>query len=106
MRADPKKITDLLDFVTIDTAQIVCHFKCSVKDKIVISSVPFEPYNGKIKFTWQDIVFHPKKSYERYYHTPIVIFGEQHQETIVLKAFKKVSNYFIWNNEENRYIYN
>ena len=106
MRTDPKNITDLVDFVTIDKQYISCHFKCKVKDKTVVSTVNFEPYDGKIEISVFDMIVHPIESYNRYYHTPITIFGEDHQKTIVLKAFKKVSNYFVWNQQENRYIYN
>ncbi|MDQ7044945.1 MAG: hypothetical protein Q9M32_03405 [Sulfurimonas sp.] len=106
MRTDPKNITDLVDFVKIDRFYISCHFKCRVKDKTVVSTVSFEPYEGKIEISILDMLFHPVKSYNRYYHTPITIFAEDAQHTIVLKAFKKVSNYFVWNQQENKYIYN
>lgn len=105
MRADPKKVTDLVDFVTVDASHVICYFKCNIKNKTVVSTVPFEPFKGKITFTIKDILLHPIKSYNRYYHTPITIFGEQCQETIVLKAFKNVSNYFTWNQQQDRYIY-
>ena len=101
-----EKVNELIDFVKIDRFYVSCHFKCQVKGKTVVSTVPFEPYEGKIEFTWQDIVLHPIKSYNRYYHTPITIYGNDTHHTIVIKAFKKVSNYFIWNQEENKYIYN
>ena len=106
MRTDPKNITALVDFVKIDKSYISFHFKCKIKDKTVVSTVAFEPYNGKIEIPILDKILHPIKSYEKYYHTPIIIYGESNQETIVLKAFKKVSNYFIWNQQQNRYTYN
>lgn len=106
MRNDPKNITDLVDFVKIDKSYIACHFKCKIKDKTVVSTLDFEPYDGKIKISFFDMILHPIKSYNRYYHTPITIFSQTSQETIVLKAFKKVSNYFVWNAERNCYIYN
>ncbi len=106
MRNDPKSITDLVDFVRIDKTYISCHFKCKVKDKTVVSTVAFEPYHGRIEISFLDMILHPIKSYNKYYHTPITIYGEYSQETIVLKAFKKVSNYFVWNQQQNRYIYN
>jgi len=96
----------LVDFVKVDRFFVSCHFKCSIKDKTIISTVPFEPYDGKIEFTWKDIVLHPIESYNRYYHTPITIYGNDCHETIVLKAFKNVSNYFVWNQQQDRYIYN
>ena len=98
-------VISLLEYVKIDSFNVVCHFKCKETNKSVISSVPFEPYEGKMEFTYKDILFHPLKSYKRYYHTPIVIYGDDTHETIVLKAFKKVSNHFQWNSEKNRYIY-
>lgn len=106
MSLKDEKVNALIDFVKIDRFYVSCHFKCKVKDKTVVSIVPFEPYEGKIEFTWQDIVFHPIRSYNRYYHTPITIYDKESHHTIVLKAFKKVSNYFVWNQKENMYIYN
>jgi len=106
MQVDYKNIVSLIEFVKIDRFYISCHFKCNVKDKVVVSTVPFEPFDGRIEFTWQEILLHPIKSYNRYYHTPITIYGADNHDIIVLKAFKKVSNYFIWNTKENRYIYN
>ncbi|MCD6172937.1 MAG: hypothetical protein J7J96_03980 [Sulfurimonas sp.] len=106
MRMEEKSIVSLIEYVKIDKFYISCYFKCPVKDKLVVSTVPFEPFDGSIEFTWQDILFHPIGSYNRYYHTPITIYSNDCHNTLVLKAFKKVSNYFIWNNQENRYIYN
>jgi hypothetical protein len=106
MGSRQKDILSLIDFVKIDRFYVSCHFKCRVKGKTVVSTVPFEPYDGKIEIRWQDIILHPIKSYNRYYHTPITIYGNDCHETIVLKAFKKVSNYFVWNQQEHRYIYN
>jgi len=101
-----RSIAPLLESVKVDEFYVVCHFRCKIKDKIVVSTVPFEPYTGKIEFSWQDIVFHPMKSYNRYHHTPITIYGNNCDETIVLKAFEKVAEYFKWDNKEQRYIYN
>ena len=106
MRNDPKHILELVDYVHIDRNYISCHFKCKVKEKSVVSTLNFEPYHGKIQITLFDMIFHPIKSYNKYYHTPITIFAEDCHETIVLKAFKKVSNYFVWNQQHDRYIYN
>ncbi|QOY51019.1 hypothetical protein [Candidatus Sulfurimonas baltica] len=105
MFKNSEKIVPLLDYVKIDRFYVVCHFKCKIKDKTIVSTVPFEPYDGKIEITWQDILLHPIESYNRYYHTPITIYGNDCHETIVLKAFEKVSNYFDWNQEEQKYIY-
>ncbi|MDF1875562.1 hypothetical protein JHD48_07430 [Sulfurimonas sp. SAG-AH-194-I05] len=106
MRGDPKHITSLVEYVKIDRFYISCHFKCDIKNKTVVSTVAFEPYNGKIEFTWAEIIFHPIRSYNKYYHTPITIYGDDVHDTIVLKAFKRVSNYFVWNQQQERYIYN
>ena len=97
-------VISLLDYVKIDSFSVVCHFKCQETNKRVISIVPFEPYDGKIEFTWQEIILHPIKSYNKYYHTPITIYGSQTHETIVLKAFQKVSNHFTWNQKKQMYI--
>ncbi|MCF6331406.1 MAG: hypothetical protein L3I99_07675 [Sulfurimonas sp.] len=100
-----KKITALLEYVKIDKFYISCHFRCKVTNKTVISTVAFEPFDGKIEFTFQDIVFNPIKSYNRYYHTPITIFNEKYKDTIVQKAFEKVSKYFKWDATTQNYIY-
>lgn len=106
MKAHKKAIRSMVESVTVDGNWVICHFKCSVKDKIVSSKVPFEPYSGKIELTWKDKLFHPIRSYNRYYHTPIMIYGKNCDETIVLKAFENVSKYFVWNQKEEKYIYN
>ena len=101
-----KNIASLLESVKVDEFYVVCHFRCKVKDKIVVSTVPFEPYDGKIDISWKEVLIHPIKSYNRYYHTPITIYGNSCNETIVLKAFEKVSEYFKWDKKEQKYIYN
>jgi len=101
-----KSIINLLDHVKIDRFYVVCHFKCMVTNKVVVSTVPFEPYSGKIEITAKDIFLHPIQSYNRYYHTPITIYGNNCQETVVLKAFEKISEYFIWDKKKEIYIYN
>ncbi len=100
-----ENIINLLEYVKIDQFSVVCYFKCKQTNKSIVSIVPFEPYAGKIEFTWKDILFHPIKSYNRYYHTPITIYGSDCHETIVLKAFEKVSSQFSWNSEKNSYVY-
>ena len=100
-----EKISALLEYVKVDKFYISCHFRCKVTNKTVISTVPFEPYEGKIEFTWQDIVFHPLQSWDRYYHTPITIYDMSCEDTIVKKAFKKVSKYFRWDAQTQNYIY-
>ncbi|QOY55675.1 hypothetical protein HUE87_05470 [Candidatus Sulfurimonas marisnigri] len=105
MLKNSETIVSLLDYVKIDRFYVVCHFKCKTKNKTIVSSVPFEPYDGKIEITWQDMLLHPIKSYNRYYHTPIIIYGNDCHETIVIKAFEKVSSYFDWNQEEKKYIF-
>jgi hypothetical protein len=100
-----KHILSLLDFVKIDRFYVVCHFKCKKTNKKIISTVPFEPYEGKIELSWQDMLLHPIKSYNRYYHTPITIYGNDCHETIVLKAFKKVADSFQWNEKTQEYVY-
>jgi len=101
-----KSIIKLLDHIKIDRFYVVCHFKCNTTQKVVVSTVPFEPYTGKIEITAKDMFLHPIESYNRYYHTPITIYGNNCQETVVLKAFEKISEYFKWDNEKQKYIYN
>jgi len=101
-----KSIISLLDHVKIDKFYVVCHFKCNITQKVVVSTVPFEPYSGKIEITAKDMLLHPIKSYHRYYHTPIMIYGNNCQDTVVLKAFEKIAEYFKWDDEKEIYIYN
>ncbi|EQB35368.1 hypothetical protein M947_08785 [Sulfurimonas hongkongensis] len=105
MAIQHKNITPLLEFVKIDRFYVVCHFKCKVTNKTVISTVPFEPYDGKIEISWQDMLLRPIESYNRYYHTPITIYNHDCQDTVVLKAFEKVSKYFEWNENFGSYVY-
>ena len=100
-----QNVISLLEFVKMDSFYVVCHFKCRVTNKSVISAVSFEPFEGKIELTWKDMLFHPMASWKRYYHTPITIYGNDCHETIVLKAFKKVANSFTWNSKEQKYIH-
>jgi hypothetical protein len=101
-----KNVISLLEFVKMDQFDVVCHFKCKVTNKRIVSSVPFEPYEGKIEIKWQEMILHPIESYNRYYHTPITIYGNDCHETIVLKAFNKVKNSFKWDSKKEQYVYN
>ena len=105
MRIAHQNIITLLEYVKIDRFSIVCHFKCKQTNKRVVSTVAFEPYAGKIEFTWMELLLHPIKSYNRYYHTPITIYSNEMDETIILKAFKKVSKHFKWSEETHSYIH-
>jgi hypothetical protein len=100
-----RNILPLLEFVKIDRFYIVCHFKCKVKNKTVISAIPFEPYEGKLEIPWQDILLHPVQSHDKYFHTPITIYADDCHETMVLKAFEKVADQFEWNFKEDKYIH-
>ena len=100
-----EKISSLLEYVKIDKFYVSCHFRCRVTNKIVISTVPFEPYEGKIELSLKDIVFHPIQSWDIYHHTPITIYNSNCEDTIVKKAFKKVSKYFRWDADTQNYIY-
>lgn len=106
MSYNHKNIISLLEYVRIDRFSVICYFKCHKSDKSIVSKVPFEPYSGKITFTFKEIMMHPFKSYNKYYHTPIVIYANEADETIVLKAFEKVSHYFTWNDIKQKYEYN
>jgi len=105
MPMEHRNILALLDSVKIDRFSVVCHFKCEEGKAKIISKVPFEPYSGKIVISWKDMLLHPFESYNKYYHTPITIYGDDTHETIVLKAFEKVSNHFRWNSQEKKYEY-
>ena len=101
---EDKNITSLLEYVKVDEHFVSCYFKCSITNQTVVSTVPFEPYEGKIELSWVDIVFHPIQSWDKY-HTPITIYNSESEDTIVAKAFKKVSKYFKWNEDTQKYIY-
>jgi len=103
LRVDYKHVVDLLESIKIDSFSVVCHFKCEETNRSIVSVVAFEPYDGKIELTLKDILLHPFKTYNRYYHTPIVIYGEDAQKSIVVKAFEKVSNSFRWNPQKQKY---
>ena len=105
LRNTHQNIAPLLDFVKIDRFYVVCHFKCDITKKNVISSVPFEPYEGAIEITFKEALFHPIASYNKYYHTPIVIYDNNCQESVVVKAFKRVSNKFRWDHEEEKFVH-
>jgi len=97
-------IFSILEYIDINESTVICHFKCQETHKSIVSIVPFEPYDGKIILTFKDILLHPIKSYNRYYHTPIMIYGNQVENTIVSKAFQKVSSSFSWNQQKQKYI--
>jgi hypothetical protein len=105
VKESQNNIRALVESIEIDKFHISCLFRCSVTKRSVLCTLPFEPYEGKIEFTWQEIVFHPINSYNKYYHTPINVYSESCQETILLKAFEKVSDNFIWNEELKKYVY-
>ena len=105
MRITHDNVISLLDSLKMDRFYVVCYFRCDITKKTVVSTVPFEPYDGKIELTWHDILLHPIESYNRYYHTPITIYNSDCHETIVLKAFEKVSKHFVWSRQRKRYIY-
>ncbi len=105
MRESNESIRELLTRVKVDKFHVSCYFRCDVTNKTVVSTLPFEPYEGKIEFTWQEILLHPIQSYNRYYHTPITIYGNDFSETIVLKCFEKIRDKFVWDRELSRYIY-
>ncbi|MEA3371943.1 MAG: hypothetical protein U9Q40_11445 [Campylobacterota bacterium] len=105
MSTKHQNIVSLLEFVKMDSFYVVCHFKCKVTNRKEVAAVEFEPYDGRIEIRFKDMLLHPIDSWNRYYHTPITIYGNDTHETIVLKAFKKVSDSFRWNDRENRYVH-
>jgi hypothetical protein len=104
MQITNKDIRALVEYVKIDSFSVVCHFRCKETNKSIVSKVSFEPYDGKIEITWKDILLHPIKSYNRYFHTPITIYSKDTDETIVNKAFKKIANHFRWSEDKKKYI--
>ena len=100
-----ENVITLIDYVKIDSYSVICHFKCNETNKSVVCAVPFEPYAGKTNFTYKEILLHPIQSYNKYYHTPITIYGNTTEETIIVKAFKKVSRHFIWDSQKEMFIH-
>ena len=98
------KVLSLVEYIKIDSFSVECHFRCKESNKEVVSAVAFEPYEGRIELSWKDVVFHPIRSYQRYYHTPIVIYGSDNHKTIVIKAFQKVAQHFHYNIEKKQYV--
>ena len=104
MRTTYKNITALVDVIKIDRFDVICYFRCKITNKSVVATVPFEPFKGKIEIIWYDILLHPIRSYNKFYHTPIKIYSKDTHETILLKAFEKVSSKFKWSSQYNQYI--
>jgi len=98
-------VIPLLESIKMDRFYVVCYFRCDITKKTIASTVPFEPYEGKIEISWREKLLHPIKSYNRYYHTPITIYNDNCNNTIVFKAFEKVSKQFTYNIQKKRYIY-
>jgi len=98
-----QNILSILECVKVDRFSVACYFKSNESHRSVVSVVPFEPYDGEIVITWKDMLLHPIQSYNRYYHTPITIYGDDSRETIVMKAFLKVSEHFSWDAKLQRF---
>jgi hypothetical protein len=103
MQVSCENIISLVDYIKIDTSTVICHFKCPVSGEKIVSAIPFEPYDGKILLSWQDWLFHPRQSYEKFYHTPIVIYAKECEKSIILKAFAQVSSAFVWDEKIKSY---
>ena len=97
------EILNHVERVHVDRYNVYCYFTCkddNERVRHILSTLPFEPYEGKIELTYKDILLHPKRSWDRYYHTPITIFSHENQETIVRKAFSLIENKFDYKNGE------
>ncbi len=106
MHENYENIIKLVENIKVDKFHVSCYFKCNITNATLVSTVAFEPYNGKIELSWKEMLLHPIDSYNKYYHTPITIYGNSCDETIVLKAFEKVEKHFVWNNELKQYVRN
>jgi hypothetical protein len=96
-------LAEFLESVHVDQSHIHCHFLYDDGNgrlKQVVSTVPFEPYEGPIVFTLKDILLHPLSSLHRYYHTPITVYSDSIDESIVKKAFEKISDRFYFDAEK------
>lgn len=101
---DETALKRLVENIKIDKEHIVFYFRCPKTHRVIKSELPFEPYSGKIEFTWQELLLHPIDSYNRYYHTPIIIYDQKNEETILKKAFERVADQFLWDEPHGRYI--
>lgn len=94
MSQSDEKILSLLEYVEVSSSSVKYHFKCDKSGKKAVSELAFEPYDGKIVITLADMLFHPIKSYKRYYHTPIIIYSKTEQKALLHKAYLNISDYF------------
>ncbi|QSZ41980.1 hypothetical protein GJV85_07615 [Sulfurimonas aquatica] len=105
MQVNHKNVVSLLEYVDIDRFNVTCHFKCEHSNKSIVSIVPFEPCRARVELSWLEMLLHPFKSYESYHNRPITIYSDEDHESIIIKAFLKVSPHFIWNNKKKKFIY-
>ncbi|WP_345991383.1 hypothetical protein [Sulfurimonas sp. HSL-1716] len=92
-----EQILNYVERVHVDKFNVYCYFTCKdERDRVrhILSTIPFEPYEGKMVFSYKDVLLHPFRSWERYYHTPITIYSPDNQETIVQKAFALIEDKF------------
>ncbi|MBU0632777.1 hypothetical protein KKA17_09025 [bacterium] len=96
-----EQILGHLERVHVDKHNVYCYFTCkdeSNRERHILSTLPFEPYEGKMVFTYKDVLLHPFKTWDRYYHTPITIYSYENQKSIVEKAFSLIENKFYFKN--------
>lgn len=96
-----EQILSHLERVHVDKFNVYCYFTCkddSNKERHILSTLPFEPYEGKIEFKYIDLLLHPLESWDRYYHTPITIYSQENQHSIVQKAFSRIEDKFDFRN--------
>jgi hypothetical protein len=96
-----EQILSHLERVHVDKFNVYCYFTCKDekdRERHILSTLPFEPYEGKIELTYKDVLLHPLKSWDRYYHTPIMIYSQENQKTLVQKAFSLIEDKFYCKN--------
>ncbi len=98
-----EEILNHLERVHVDKHNVYCYFTCiDEKERVrhIISTLPFEPYEGKIIFSYADVILHPLRSWEKYYHTPITIYSKENHKSIVQKAFSFIEDKFYFKDDK------
>lgn len=97
-------ILPLVSHIDVTDTSISCHFICPKKNKEIISTVPIEPILVQHKISMLNFFLHPIQSWKLKHHKRTTIYGEDSENSLVLKSFYKISNKFTWNTKYNSFI--
>jgi hypothetical protein len=87
----------------VDAKSVTCHFRCPKSQKVLVVSVDFGPFEIA-EISVKDWILSPITSYKKRYATPITLYAQECQQSLLFKAFKKVAFEFKWSDEYNSYI--